>query len=127
VLPALSLVTSQRDALPRHRGGGGVLTGLLRHSGKRCHVTAVEGGRSVDCSVTIAAAALVTSLLAEEGVPCIAQIRHNIIYLTQNTKRPLGDLDIYGRIILKLIASVVVPSNQHTMKVNLRLFLCLIK
>jgi hypothetical protein len=44
VLPALSLVTSQWDALPRHcREGGGVLTGLLHHSGNRCHVTTVEG------------------------------------------------------------------------------------
>jgi hypothetical protein len=45
VLPALSPVTLPWDVLPRHRGGGGgVLTCLLCYSGKRCHVTAVEGG-----------------------------------------------------------------------------------
>jgi hypothetical protein len=35
-----------------------------------------RGVQSVECSVTIAAAALVTSPLAGQGVPCIAQIRH---------------------------------------------------
>jgi hypothetical protein len=57
VSTAVSRVTSQWEELPRHRG---------------------EGGRSVDWPLTVAAAALVTSPLVGEGVPCIAQIRHNI-------------------------------------------------
>jgi hypothetical protein len=48
------------------RGGGGVLTDLLHHSWKCCHVTAVEGG-GVDWPVTVAAAALVTSPLEGGG------------------------------------------------------------
>jgi hypothetical protein len=54
----VSRVMSQLEVLPCHYGGG--------------------EGWSVDWPVTIAAAALVTSPLVGEGVPCIAQIRHNI-------------------------------------------------
>jgi hypothetical protein len=57
VSTAVSRVTSQWEALPRHCGGG--------------------EERSVDLPVTVAAAALVTSPLAGEGMPCIARIRHN--------------------------------------------------
>jgi hypothetical protein len=54
----VSRVTSQWEALPRHRGGG--------------------EERSVDWPVTVAAAALVTSLLVGEGAACIAQICHTV-------------------------------------------------
>jgi hypothetical protein len=58
------------------------------NSGVACYVIVGSGatsprwrggeGRSVDLPVTVAAAALVTSPLVGEGMPCIAQIRHNI-------------------------------------------------
>jgi hypothetical protein len=58
---ALSRVTLQWEAPPRHHGG--------------------EGWRA-DLSDTVAAAALVTSPLVGEGAACIVQIRHNIyIYI----------------------------------------------
>jgi hypothetical protein len=53
------------------------------------------------------------------------QILHTA-YLTGNMNRPLEDLNIYGRIILKLIAGPVVPSTQHTVKAKVRLLLCLL-
>jgi hypothetical protein len=56
----VSPVMSQWQALPRHRGGV---------------------GWRVDLSDTVAAAVLVTSLLAGEGVPSILRICHNILYI----------------------------------------------
>jgi hypothetical protein len=68
---------SQWEALPRHRGGGGrsvdwpvtvAAAALLRHRW--------GGGRSVAWPVIVAAAPL-----AREGMSCIAQIRHNTLYI----------------------------------------------
>jgi hypothetical protein len=63
VSTAISRVTSQWEAVPRYRGEG--------------------NERSVDLPVTVAAAALVTSPLAGEGMSCIARIRHNIFHFSQ--------------------------------------------
>jgi hypothetical protein len=65
---ALSRVTLQWEAPPRHRGG--------------------EGWR-VDLSDTVAAAALVTSPLVGEGAACIVQIRHNTFFQVHLNAIPL--------------------------------------